>query len=68
MHSSVCQIRTRLARATAEQAVGRHVGMGVSGMLAEKMSFQLIAAVPWYSPDNGEDEGLRIFFRLGLPL
>ena len=42
--------------------------MGVSGMLAEKMSFQLIAAVPWYSPDNGEDEGLRVFFRLGLPL
>jgi hemolysin activation/secretion protein len=44
------------------------VGVGVSGMLAEKMSFQLIAAVPWYSPDNGEDEGLRFFFRLGLPL
>lgn len=44
------------------------VGVGVSGMLAETMSFQLIAAVPWYSPDNGEDEGLRVFFRLGLPL
>ncbi|MGV0909637.1 ShlB/FhaC/HecB family hemolysin secretion/activation protein [Martelella sp. FOR1707] len=51
----------------ARDALGS-VGMGVSGMLAEKMSFQLIAAVPWYSPDNGEDEGLRVFFRLGLPL
>lgn len=51
----------------ARDALGS-VGVGVSGMLAEKMSFQLIAAVPWYSPDNGEDEGLRVFFRLGLPL
>ena len=51
----------------ARDALGS-VGIGVSGLLAEKMSFQLIAAVPWYSPDNGEDEGLRVFFRLGLPL
>ena len=51
----------------ARDALGS-VGVGVSGMLAEKMTFQLIAAVPWYSPDNGEDEGLRVFFRLGLPL
>ncbi|MBB4120747.1 ShlB/FhaC/HecB family hemolysin secretion/activation protein [Martelella radicis] len=51
----------------ARDALGS-VGVGISGMLAEKMSFQLIAAVPWYSPDNGEDDGLRLFFRLGLPL
>ncbi|AJY46543.1 ShlB/FhaC/HecB family hemolysin secretion/activation protein [Martelella endophytica] len=51
----------------ARDALGS-VGVGVSGMFAEKMSFQLIAALPWYSPDNGEDEGLRVFFRLGMPL
>ncbi len=51
----------------ARDALGS-VGIGVSGMLKEKMKFQLIAAVPWYSPDNGGDEGLRVFFKLGLPL
>ncbi|WP_180901784.1 ShlB/FhaC/HecB family hemolysin secretion/activation protein [Martelella soudanensis] len=51
----------------ARDALGS-VGVGVSGMFVEKVNFQLIAAVPWYSPENGEDQGLRIFFRLGLPL
>lgn len=51
----------------ARDALGS-VGVGISGLYLEKIAFQLIAAVPWYSPDHAEDEGFRVFFRLGVPL
>lgn len=43
-------------------------GIGVSGMVAERVNFQLLAATPWHRPDNADDPGTRVFFRLGLAL
>jgi hemolysin activation/secretion protein len=44
------------------------VGLGVSGMLNERLSFQIVAAVPWDTGDTVEDPGPGVFFRIGLPI
>lgn len=44
------------------------IGFGVSGMLGERMTFQVLAATPWYTGRSVEDRGTRVFFRIGLPL
>lgn len=43
------------------------VGVGVSGMLSERVTFQLVAATPWESGDTVDDPGSRVFFRVGVP-
>ncbi|MBD8892632.1 ShlB/FhaC/HecB family hemolysin secretion/activation protein [Roseibium litorale] len=43
-------------------------GIGVSGMVAERVNFQLLTATPWHKPENADDPGTRVFFRLGLAL
>ncbi|WP_133192616.1 ShlB/FhaC/HecB family hemolysin secretion/activation protein [Labrenzia sp. 011] len=43
-------------------------GIGVSGMVAERVNFQVLTATPWQRPDNAEDPGTRVFFRMGLAL
>lgn len=44
------------------------IGIGVSGVLSERVSFQLLAAQAWDTGDTGEDPGTRLFFRMGMPL
>lgn len=43
-------------------------GVGVSGMVADRVNFQVLTATPWHRPENAEDPGTRVFFRLGLAL
>lgn len=44
------------------------VGLGVSGMIGERLTFQLVGAVPWDTGDTVEDPGAGLYFRIGLPL
>jgi len=43
-------------------------GLGISGLLADRVRFQIIAALPWTTPDSLEDTGRKLLFRLVIPL
>lgn len=43
-------------------------GIGVRGRVSERVKFQVLSATPWQKPENAEDPGTRVFFRLGLDL
>ncbi|WP_172330172.1 ShlB/FhaC/HecB family hemolysin secretion/activation protein [Mangrovicoccus sp. HB161399] len=55
--------------AAAEQdgATLGSAGFGISGMLAGRATFQLVAAAPWQADDSLDDPGPRLFFRVALP-
>lgn len=43
-------------------------GLGVSGMLGDTVSFELMATRPWTTPEIFEDPDRRLLFRLVVPL
>jgi hemolysin activation/secretion protein len=44
------------------------IGIGVSGMVSDRVTFQVLAATPWTTGEYVDDPGTRVFFRIGLPL
>ncbi|WP_158967097.1 ShlB/FhaC/HecB family hemolysin secretion/activation protein [Chachezhania sediminis] len=43
-------------------------GLGVKGMLNDAMQFEIIAARPWKIPEEQDDPGKQLLFRLAIPL
>ncbi|WP_163025823.1 ShlB/FhaC/HecB family hemolysin secretion/activation protein [Chachezhania antarctica] len=43
-------------------------GLQLSGMMGERVAFQLIASRPWTTPELFEDPDRRLLFRLSVPL
>lgn len=55
------------SRDFVRDAIGS-VGIGLNGVIGQKLTFQLLAAAPWDAGDTVQDPGTRLFFRLGWPL
>lgn len=42
-------------------------GVGLGGVLGERLSFQVIGALPWARSDIVDDKGGKLIFQLAMP-